>query len=330
MSRYLMAALMRGKPSLARRLAFARARWSAWCQARLATSADQEAGIDCLAPLRVMGLEFPNPLGIAAGFDRWGQLGRKAGALGFGCIEIGTLTPQDMAVLVNSEPTRDGSGTMLGVNIGMNPGTGASQALQDYLACLGAVWNRADYITVNLCSPQAGALLHPNFKAGLDELLAALKQEQRVLTVVSGRYVPLAVKIRLTPGSSELPEIVSRLAALRFDAVVAAIDEGPPATPRRYAMWQTPLWQRQACEQVGRLATLLSGGMPIIAVGGVGSAGHVAGRLCAGAALVQMHDALVYQGPGVAHAIRREMVRTLRSAGCEASGPRHSSSTRLA
>ncbi|MFQ3786253.1 hypothetical protein [Halomonas sp. A29] len=308
MSRHLMTALMRGKPSLARRLAFARARWSAWRQARLATSADQEVKTGCLAPQRVMGLEFPNPLGIAAGFDRWGQLGRKAGALGFGCIEIGTLTPLDMAVFVNSEPTRDGSGAMLGVNIGMSPGTEASQAPQDYLVCLGAVWSRADYITINLCSPQAGALLHPDFKAGLDELLAALKQEQRALTVVSGRYVPLAVKIRLTQGSREPPEVVARLAALRFDAVVAAIDAGPPATPERYAMWQTPLWQRQACEQVDRLATLLAGNLPIIAVGGIASAGHVAGRLSAGAALVQMHDALVYQGPGVAHIIQREMV----------------------
>lgn len=265
-----------------------------------------------------MGLGFPNPLGIAAGFDRWGRLGRQVGALGFGCIEIGTLMPQDMAAWnmtgrASGEPKR--GSTILGINIGMSPETVASHALQDYLVCLRAVWSRADYVTVNLCSPQSAVLLRPAFRAGVDELLIALKQEQRALAVVSGRYVPLAVKIRLDPGSVELPEMVPRLAALRFDAVVAAIDAGPPATPQRYVMWQTPLWQRRACEQIGRLNALLEGSLPIIAVGGIGSARHVAARLCAGATLVQLHDALVYRGPGIAHAIRREMQRTLRARG---------------
>lgn len=322
-----MTALMQGRPALARRLAFARARWSAWRQAAWAGANAWVDAPACLAPLRVMGLEFPNPLGIAAGFDKWGRLGRQAGVLGFGCIEIGTLTPQDLTVRDRAaragawdEPVQargepNLGDTVLGVNIGMSPASGAAQALRDYLECLRAVWCRADYVSVNLCSPQAAVLLRPDFRAGLEELLVALKQEQQALSVISGRYVPLAVKLRLVPGSSELPEVMACLAALRFDAVVAAIDAGPPATSQRYAMWQTPLWQRQACEQIGRLNALLGGNLPIVAVGGIGSARHVAARRCAGATLVQLHDALVYRGPGVAHAIRREMQRTLRGAG---------------
>ena len=252
-----------------------------------------------------MGLTFPNPLGIAAGFDKYGRLGRHAGALGFGCIEVGTLTPRDAAAYVATKPARGVSGTILGINIGMNPDTALSCALDDYLFCLNAVWSQADYIAINLCSPQAAALLHPSRGELLEALLVALKREQRALAAVSGRYVPLAVKVRLALEAVALPEVVTRLAALRFDALIAAIDGGPPATPQRHADWQEPERQRRACDRIAGLAAALAGRLPIIAVGGIGSAQHVAGRLCAGATLVQLHDALVYEGPRVALAIQR-------------------------
>lgn len=298
MSRYLMTALMHRQPLLGRKLAFARARLSVCLLAG-------RSRLPATAPVRVMGLTFPNPLGIAAGFDRQGELGRQAGALGFGAIEIGTLTPRDAAAYVASKPVRGAAGTLLGINIGMSPETAPSQAQHDFLVGLRAVWGQADYVAINLSSPRSSELLHPSRRETLEALLVALKREQRALTAVSGRYVPLAVKIKLPLESVELPEAVTRLAALRFDALIAALDVGPPATPQRYVDWQVSQHQRQACDRIERLATMLAGRLPIIAVGGIGSAQHVAGRLRAGAALVQLHNALVYEGPRVALAIHK-------------------------
>lgn len=298
MSRYLMTALMHHKPLLGRKLAFARARLSA----RLREGLSQPPAT---APVRAMGLTFPNPLGIAAGFDRRGELGREAGVLGFGCIEIGTLTPQDAVADGASKPAGGANGIVLGINIGMNPGTEPSQAQDDYLIGLRAVWCQADYIAINLSSPQAAELLQPSRREILETLLVALKREQQALTAVSGRYVPLAVKIKLALSATDLPEVVTRLSALRFDGLIAALDTGPPATPQRYMEWQAPQRQHQACDRIKRVAAMLAGRLPIIAVGGIGSAQHVAGRLRAGAALVQLHNVLVYEGPRVALAIHK-------------------------
>ncbi|MCH4564519.1 hypothetical protein MKP05_15550 [Halomonas sp. EGI 63088] len=306
MSRRLMTALMHRRPQLGRRLALARARLSArapWCLI------DREALLATTAPVQAMGLTFPNPLGIAAGFDKRGQLGRHAGGLGFGCIEIGTLHPRDAELRVVSDRVSLATGTILGINIGMSPETEPPYAQHDYLVGLRAVWGQADYVAINLCSPQAAELLHPTRREILDRLLVALKREQRALTALSGRYVPLAVKIKLGLEAAEFPEAVPRLAALRFDALIAALDGGPPATPQRYADWQGPERQRRACDRIERLAVALSGRLPIIAVGGIRSAQHVAGRLRAGATLVQLHDALVYEGPWVALAIQRAGAR---------------------
>ncbi|MCG6658174.1 phosphoserine aminotransferase [Halomonas campisalis] len=247
-----------------------------------------------------MGLSFPNPLGIAAGFDKQGALGREAGALGFGSIEVGTLGPQEASVCLAGARSPDSAGTILGVSIGMDPQSVPRQACHDYLEGLRSVWNQADYVAINLCSRQAAALLHPSHDELLEELLVALKQEQRALTVLSGRYVPLAVKVKLSLEGLALPPVVTRLAALRFDALTAAIDPGPPATPQRYVEWQAPQRQRQACQWIDRLAVELAGRLPIIAVGGIRSAWHVSERLRAGATLVQLHNALVYEGPRVA------------------------------
>ncbi|TFH88544.1 phosphoserine aminotransferase [Billgrantia azerbaijanica] len=305
MSRYLMSALMQHRPPLGRRLAFARARLSARLRSGPARSPERGVLAATAAPVQAMGLSFPNPLGIAAGFDKRGVLGREAGALGFGCIEVGTLTPQAPALGLPTERSPGAAGIILGINIGMSPHTPPQQAQQDYLVGLRAVWDRADYIAINLCSAQASALLCPSREAALEALLVALKQEQRALTVLSGRYVPLAVKIKLALGAVALPEVVNQLAALGFDALIAAIDAGPPATPQRYADWQAPASQRQACYQVDRLATVLAGHLPIIAVGGISAAWHVDERLRAGATLVQLHNALVYEGPRVALAIHK-------------------------
>ncbi len=324
MFRYLVTALMHRRPPLGRRLAFARARLAARASWRWT---GREGFPATFAPVQAMGLTFPNPLGIAAGFDKRGQLGRRAGALGFGCIEVGTLTPRDAAAYVASKPARGATGTILCVNIGMSPETAPPYAQHDYLVGLRAVWGQADYIAINLCSPRAAELLHPSRREILEALLVALKREQRALTAVSGRYVPLAVKVRLPPGAVELPEVVARLAALRFDALIAAIDGGPPATSQRYADWQAAEWQRRACDRIERLAAALSGRLPIIAVGGIGSAQHVAGRLRAGATLVQLHDALVYEGPRVALAIQRGGARGTWPGACatvplrDATGP---------
>ncbi|WP_445156807.1 hypothetical protein [Halomonas sp. E14] len=302
MPRRLMLALMRRSPALGRRLAFARTCLAA--RRRGQGQAGRARAQPRMAPVRVMGLAFANPLGIAAGFDKRGQLGRQAGALGFGAIEIGTLTPPQAAAWGAGQAAAAGGGAVLGVSLGMAADTEPGAAVDDYLAGMCSAWAHADYLTINLCSPQAGALLAPACREWLEALLVALKQQQRDLAALTGRQVPLAVKLRLPLAGQALPAVASRLAALRFDALVAAFDLGPPATPQRYLDWQTPERQRQACIQVSRLAAALAGRLPIISVGGICSAAQVAARLQAGAALVQLHDALVYEGPLVARALQ--------------------------
>ncbi len=301
-----MLALMRRSPGLGRRLAFARARLSA--RRRAGAGRDGSACAQPrMAPVQVMGLVFPNPLGIAAGFDKRGQLGRQVGALGFGAIEIGTLTPPQAAAWAAGQAAQAGRGAVLGVSLGIGSDTEPGDAVDDYLAGMSSAWAHADYLTINLCSPQAGALLAPACRERLEALLVALKQQQRDLAALTGRYVPLAVKLRVPLAGPALPAAVGRLAALRYDALVAAFDLGPPATPRRYLDWQAAERQRQACVQVSRLAAALAGRLPIISVGGIRSAAQVVARLQAGAALVQLHDALVYEGPHVALALHRSL-----------------------
>ena len=200
------------------------------------------------APVKVMGIEFPNPVGLAAGLDKNGDYFAALSACGFGFVEIGTVTPRPQPgnpqprifrlpsahaiinrmgfnnqgvdyLLQNVERTKfDG---VLGINIGKNFDTPVEKAVDDYLIGLNKVYAHADYVTVNISSPNTPGLRDLQFGDALNNLLAALKQEQTKLADQYGRYVPLAVKIAPDMDDVAIRQLADTFAANKIDAVIA-------------------------------------------------------------------------------------------------------------
>lgn len=240
-------------------------------------------------PVEVMGLRFASPLGIAAGFDRQGRLGRRAGALGFGCNEIGSL---DLTAITHLPARVLGPGTArLGLNLHLDPGISIA-ALR---AGLARAWPLADYLMLNLISPASAPLLSAGQRPWLRQLLAAARAEQQRLNAC-GHRVPLAVKLRCLPGQVPLA-LAELLLELGYDGLLAAHDPGPPATRQRYRAWQDPARQAQACAQIEQLRRLCGEQMALLSVGGIQSAEHLDARLAAGAELVQVHSVLLHAWP---------------------------------
>ena len=238
-------------------------------------------------PVEVMGLRFESPLGIAAGYDRLGSLGRRAGALGFGFNEIGSAAPGGVAAL------RTSSGSArLGINLTLD----ASRSLAETGAGLAQAWQMADYLMLNLIGPASAPLLEPAQRPRLRVLLAELREQQFLLNEESGRHVPLAVKVRSLPGQVPL-DLAELLLDLGYDGLLAAHDPGPPATRQRYRAWQGESQQSQACQQIAALRALAGGDIALMSVGGIQTRAHLKARLEAGAELVQAHTALLHRGP---------------------------------
>jgi dihydroorotate dehydrogenase len=240
-------------------------------------------------PVEVMGLRFATALGIAAGFDRFGRLGRGASALGLGFNEIGSFTFGEIAQL----PTQAHSpGTaLLGINLSLTPDI--SPAI--LRAGLARAWPLADYLTLNLIGPSSAALLGTEQRPRLRQLLTALRSEQQRLDR-PGRRVPLVVKLRCLPG--QVPLVLAELLLeLGYDGLLAAHDPGPPATRQRYRAWQAPARQAQACAQIEQLRRLCGRQIALMSVGGIQSAEHLQARLAAGAELVQVHSVLLHGWP---------------------------------
>jgi dihydroorotate dehydrogenase len=283
-------------------------------------------------PVRVMGLEFPNPVGLAAGLDKNGAHIDALARLGFGFIEVGTVTPrpqpgnprprmfripQARAVinrmgfnnlgvdrLVRNVRESNYRG-VLGINIGKNFDTPIERAGQDYVTCMRKAYALASYLTVNISSPNTKNLRQLQQADELGRLLAQLKDEQRRLADEHGRYVPLALKIAPDLGSGEVHEIAERLVAHGIDAVIATNTtlsregvEGLPHGREAGGLSGAPLTAR-ATQVVRQLAQHLQGRIPIIGVGGIMSGTDAAGKLDAGASLVQVYTGLVYAGPGL-------------------------------
>ncbi len=257
----------------------------------------------------VMGLSFPNPVGLAAGFDKHGDFVRVAERVGFGHIEVGTVTPRPepghnlgVAVLAGKLGWRRGTasrggGIICGVSIGQNLDTPRGEAVEDYVSCLASVWDIADYVTVNLSAPGARYLHEPPCEGLLRALLARLKEEQATLAARSGRYVPLAAKVGLDPSATELPEIVRHVRDHRFDAIIAALGPGDRgAEPGPVA---DALIREHGPASVRLLTSALAGATSVISAGGVLSGEITRERLCAGASLVQLYRGLVNEGPGL-------------------------------
>jgi len=249
----------------------------------------------------VMGLTFPSVLGIAAGFDPLGQLGKGASALGFGFNEIGSL---DAASLPDSLAFNHRGNARLGINLRLDPKCSDSQLCQG----LARAWAQADYLMLNLIGPGSDVLLDSRERPRLRRLLSELLRQRCELERDTTCHVPVAVKLRSLPEQIPL-ELAQMLLELGFDGLLAAHDPGPPATRQRYLDWQATARQEQACRQIEALRRLCGEDMALMSVGGIQTRKHLQARLAAGAKLVQIHSALQHQGLRIAGDLLNQKLR---------------------
>lgn len=296
-----------------------------------------EAGV----PVEVMGLRFPNALGLAAGLDKNADHIAGLAALGFGFIEIGTVTPRPQAG--NALPrlfrlpgeraiiNRMGFNNkgidhalerivasryqgILGINIGKNADTPVENAVDDYLIGLRKAWPHAGYVVVNLSSPNTPGLRSLQYGDELRRLLDALCRTAQELRAGDGRHVPLVVKIAPDLTDEEIGLIAGTLREFPIDGVTATNTTlsrvGVEQNPRHAeagGLSGAPLRER-ATEVIGKLHEALAGALPIIGVGGIGSLADARDKLAAGASLVQIYSGFIYEGP----ALVKEIVTGLR------------------
>ena len=280
--------------------------------------------------IRAMGLDFPNPVGLAAGLDKNGEYIDALATLGFGFIEIGTVTPRPQpgnpkprmfrlseqeAIINRMGFNNDGVDKLienvkrsryrgiLGINIGKNADTPIECAADDYLACLAKVYPHASYVTVNISSPNTKNLRQLQQEDQFDALLSALKREQQHLQTRHGKYVPLTVKIAPDLNEAEIDMIVDRLLVHQIDGVIATnttlsrggVEQSAHAQ-QAGGLSGKPL-RRASTAVVRRLEQQLSGRILIIGVGGITNAEAAREKLDAGASLVQIYTGLIYRGP---------------------------------
>ncbi|MCX7112165.1 MAG: quinone-dependent dihydroorotate dehydrogenase [Proteobacteria bacterium] len=287
-------------------------------------------------PRTVMGLQFPNPVGLAAGMDKNGDCIEGMTALGFGFLELGTVTPVPqpgnpkprMFRLIDQQAVINRLGfnnkgvdylieqvkarrcqILLGINIGKNLATPVENALDDYRIALRKVYLHADYIAVNISSPNTPGLRKLQTAEYLGELLGGLETEREKLAQEHGRRVPIAVKIAPDLEPQEIAPLVEMLVKHRVDAVIAtnttlsrAGVESSVYASEAGGLSGKPLFSRST-EIVARLAEVLQGELPIIACGGIFSADDARAKLEAGASLVQIYTGFIYRGPGLVREI---------------------------
>jgi dihydroorotate dehydrogenase len=283
-------------------------------------------------PVEVMGLTFPNRIGLAAGLDKNGEAIDGLAQMGFGFLEIGTVTPR--AQPGNSRPrmfrlpeanaiinrmgfNNHGADTLvanvqasrykgiLGVNIGKNVGTPMECATDDYLVTFDKVYAVASYVAVNVSSPNTKNLRQLQGASELDHLLSRLKEAQQRLAEQHGRYVPLALKIAPDLDAVGVSDIADALRRHRIDAVIAtnttlARDQvkGLQHADQQGGLSGAPLLEVSTAI-VHQLSQELAGEVPIIAAGGVLDGADARAKLEAGASLVQLMSGLVFRGPGL-------------------------------
>lgn len=279
-----------------------------------------------------MGLRFPNPVGLAAGLDKNARYIDALAALGFGFIEVGTVTPRpqpgnprprlfriDQAQAVINRMGFNNEGVdrlvdnvrrtrfrgVLGINIGKNFDTPLERAAEDYVHCLRKVYPLASYVTVNISSPNTKGLRELQESAQLEGLLSAVAGERRRLADAHGRQVPLAVKIAPDLDGAQIGAIAELLDRHHIDAViatntttarhgVAGLAHGDEAG----GLSGAPLTQR-ATAIVRQLAQALGNALPVIGVGGIMNGADARQKIAAGASLVQLYTGLIYRGPAL-------------------------------
>lgn len=288
------------------------------------------AGQPISDPVTVFGLQFPNRVGLAAGLDKNADYIDALGALGFGFVEVGTITPRPQpgnpqprlfrAVAQRGIVNRMGFNNLgvehllqnirrrtyngvLGVNIGKNATTPVENALDDYLLCLDAVYADCDYITVNLSSPNTPGLRDLQFGEPLRRLLDGLKTRQQQLQVQHGVYRPLLVKIAPDLAEDDIDDIARTFLQLQVDGVIATnttIDKsalaGTPLANEAGGLSGAPVYEKSTAV-LQRLAQQLQGRIPLVGVGGIESGEQACAKLAAGASLVQLYSGLIYRGP---------------------------------
>jgi dihydroorotate dehydrogenase len=283
-----------------------------------------------LAPREVMGLHFPNQVGLAAGMDKNGEYIDYLAALGFGFIEVGTVTPRPQKgnpqprlfrlpkaqaiinrmgfnnagvdrVLHNIK--RSNFQGILGINIGKNFDTPLEQAMGDYLICFSKVYPYADYITINISSPNTPQLRQLQQGQELIRLLDALKQAQAQLAEQHNKYVPIVVKIAPDLTEAALRIIAEKLLFYDIDGIIATNTtlsrtgvEGQRYADETGGLSGAPLL-RPTTQVVRTLNTYLQGQIPIIAAGGILHRHEAQEKFQAGASLVQIYTGLIYRGP---------------------------------
>ncbi|HMJ49367.1 MAG TPA: quinone-dependent dihydroorotate dehydrogenase [Burkholderiales bacterium] len=289
-------------------------------------------------PCHLMGLDFPNRVGLAAGLDKNGEYLGALATLGFGFIEVGTVTlrpqagnprprlfrvPQARAVINRMGLNNDGVDCLienvrraryqgiLGINIGMNSDTPIANAANDYIACLRKVYPYASYVTINISSPNAPGLRDLQQPTELDHLLGALKEEHRKLAKLFGKHLPLALKIAPDLSSQEIAQIASVLLQHSIDAVIAtnttvSRDGIESFSQESGGVSGAPLTHKSTAV-IRQLAVALQGKLPIIGVGGIMNSADALEKLDAGASLVQIYSGLIYRGPDLV----RELVKAL-------------------
>jgi len=283
-------------------------------------------------PVKAMGLDFPNPVGLSAGLDKNGEHIDALAALGFGFIEIGTVTPRPQPgnpqprlfrlpraqALINRlgfnnlgidrlayNVGRSHYRGILGINLGKNFATPMEKAGADYLAGMRKAYELASYLIVNISSPNTVRLRELREADALRPLLELLKREQSALAQQHGRYVPLAVKIAPDLSEEQIGVIAMLLLELNIDAVIATNTtlsrvgvEGLEGAAEAGGLSGAPLRERSTAV-VRSLHSYLGDRLPIIAAGGILCAHDAVEKVAAGARLVQLYTGLIYRGPAL-------------------------------
>jgi len=291
-------------------------------------------------PRQVMGITFPSPVGLAAGLDKNAAVIDGMAALGFGFIEVGTVTPRSQPG--NPKPrlfrVREAQGIVnrfgfnnlgvdnlienvkaakfkgvLGINIGKNFDTPIENAVDDYLICMRKVYAYASYITVNISSPNTKNLRALQEKEALSHLLATLKLEQTKLANQHGKYVPVALKIAPDLELEQINEIADLLMEHKIDGVIAtnttlARDtvQGMEHAEETGGLSGAPVREKSTLV-IQQLSQRLQGAVPIIGVGGILSGADAVEKIAAGADLVQVYSGLIYKGPKLVHDICKSL-----------------------
>lgn len=297
------------------------------------------------------GLTFPNPLGMAAGFDKDARVPGPLLAMGFGFTEIGTVTPRPQPGnprprvfrlirergAINRLGFNSGGHAaarerlakrpagIVGVNIGANKDS--AEPIEDFAAGLAAFWGVADYFTVNISSPNTPGLRDLQAPDRLDALLARLMRERETLTAAGALRRPMLVKLAPDIHDDDLPPVVACLMAHRVDGIILTNTtisraEIPGSSYRGEAggLSGRPLFQR-ATRMLAKVHLLTEGKLPLIGVGGVDSGEAALAKIQAGASLVQLYTGMIYEGAGLIGAIKQRLVAAMEQAGAASLDP---------